>query len=510
MCRTTVGTVMIGISLLAAATGRAEESYPDKINLTRGYAIEMAVRRNIDLRIESFNSSMSGTDYERSWGIYNPVLGVSGSGGVTSTTGDPFFNTKSETSTISLTQLLPTGGNIAASTQSGYTNSAISNSGTVFSNWQSTVGLTLTQPLLRNAGKEVAELNITVAANTLQDSLERFRFVTTDTVLSVITTYNHLYTLRQTQESRSKALNSAQNLLEEIKKKPAGALQAMELANAEYAVVQRRKDLVDAGRNVRDQEINLLYLIGIESKPFIVSIDPPSREEPNITEEQAVKEALANRLDLKQLHLAFKTSQLQERVARHQTLPDLSITAGGGLTGQGGNFGESYRQIGDHPGDYWTVGLQFTYPLGNTAAKNDYIRNKTRTEQVQNQIKALEWRIGNDVGADMRALISARIQMQMADKALQLSELRLTEYRKNNLAGTATIQDVINAENDLTFARNSQTDAVESFANGVARLWRDTGVLLDRQGIHIDKPQPKKLIQAEQEAPLPAPAAPAQ
>ena len=229
MCRITIGSVMIGISLLAAAKGFGEEGYPAKINLTRGYAIEMAIRQNIDLRVEAFNSSMSGTDYERSWGIYNPVLGVSGSGGVTSTTGDPFFNTKSETSTISLTQLLPTGGNIAASTQSGWTNSAISTNGTVFSNWQSTIGLTLTQPLLRNAGKEVAELNITVAANTLQDSLDRFRFVTTDTVLSVITAYNHLYTLRQVLESREKGLNSAQKLLDDIKKKPAGGLQAMEL-----------------------------------------------------------------------------------------------------------------------------------------------------------------------------------------------------------------------------------------------------------------------------------------
>jgi outer membrane protein TolC len=99
----------------------------------------------------------------------------------------------------------------------------------------------------------------------------------------------------------------------------------------------------------------------------------------------------------------------------------------------------------------------------------------------------------------MRALISARIQIQMADKSLQLAELRLAEYHKNNLAGTATIQDVSNAENDLTAARNTQTDATETFANGVAKLWRDMGVLLDRQGIHIDKQQPKKLIQAEQE-----------
>jgi outer membrane protein TolC len=302
-------------------------------------------------------------------------------------------------------------------------------------------------------------------------------------------------------ESRVSALNSSTKLFEEIKKKSSGSLQAMEIANAEYAVVQRQKDLVDAGRSVSDQEASLLYLMGIESKTHIVSIDPPSREEPKETGTQALKEALEQRLDLKQLQLALKTSQLQERVARHQTLPDLTINGGGGFTGTGGNFGESYTQIGDHPGTYWTVGLQFSYPLGNTAAKNDYLRNKTKTEQVQNQIKGLEWRIRNDVESDLRALISARVQIHMADKSLQLAEQRLTEYRKNNLAGTATVQDVINAENDLTSARNTQTDATETFANGVAKLWRDMGVLLDRQGVHIDTAHPEKLFQAGQGAP---------
>lgn len=498
-------TLVSSVPLFAAVTAHAEgEAYPDKINLSRGFAIEMAIRKNIDLRVEAIGSSMAETDYERSWALYNPVLALTGSGGVTSTAGDPFFDTRSGTSTLSLTQFLPTGGNIAGTTQTGFTNTAISTSGVISSAWQSTVGVSLTQPLLRNAGKEVAQLNITLAANTLKDSVERFRFITSDTVLSIITAYNHLYTVRQVLDSRVKALDSAQKFLEEIKKKPQTPQQAMELANAEFAIIQRRKDLVDAGRNVSDQESTLRYLIGMESKTHLVSIDPPSREEPNITEAEALKEALERRIDLKQLYLSFNISQLQERVSRHQSLPDLSISASGGLSGTGGNFAQSFH----YTGTYWTVGLQFSYPLGNTAARNDYFRNKARTDQLQNQIKALEWRIRNDVEADMRALISARIQMQMADKSLQIAEQRHAEYVKNNAAGTATVQDVINAENDLIYARNGQMDATEMFSNAVTKLWRDMGVLLDRQGIQIDTVQPKNILKSAQETPYPPPATP--
>jgi len=134
--------------------------------------------------------------------------------------------------------------------------------------------------------------------------------------------------------------------------------------------------------------------------------------------------------------------------------------------------------------------MQLSYPLGNTVAENEYLKSKIRTEQVQYQLKAFEWKIRNEVESDMRALISARLQLQTTDKALQSAEQRHEEYLKHQRTGTATVQDVINAGNDLTIARNAQQDAVESFSFAVTKLWRDTGVLLDHQGVHIDTSNP--------------------
>ena len=476
-----------------------------QILLSRMSAIAMTIRKNIDLRIEALNSSMAEADAARNWGIYNPVFNASATAGVSATTGDAFFRTRSANASLGLTQNLPTGGSITATSQAGYTTAEFLGNLSPTTNWQSSAGLSISQPLLKNAGKETMELNITLAANGLQDSLERFRSTTTDTVNTVITSYNHLYALRQVLESRVSVLNSAQKLLDEIKKKEKqGPLQAMEVANAEFAIIQRRKDLVDAERSVRDQEASLRYLIGMESRLQIIPIDPPAKDEPEETEEQAVRAALAIRSDLKQLYSSLKTSQLQERVARHQTWPDLSINAGGGFTGLGNHSGDSFRQLVERPGTYWSAGMQFSVPLGNTAARNDYLRSKIRTEQVQNQIKALEWRVRNDIEADLRALISARLQRQTAERSQQIAEQRLEEYRKNNQLGTATVQDVINAENDLTYARNSHMDAMETFANAVTRLWRDTGELLDREGVYINAVNPANPTAVQEDA-APAP-----
>lgn len=491
-----IRTIILGITIVTAGNGYCIglPEKVEKINLSRRFAVAMSIGKNLDLRVEALTFSMTETDAARSWGIYNPLLSLSASSGVSAVPGDPFFRTRSANTTLGLTQYLPTGGSVAASTQTGFTTAEFANSPTATKDWQSSAGLTISQPLLKNSGRETMEVSITLAESTLQDALERFRSVTSDTVSAVVISYNRLYTLRQVLESRFAALSAVQNLLDEIKKrKTPGPLQAMDLANAEYASAQRRKDLVEAERNVRDQEASFRYLIGLESKTQIIPIDPPSREEPEENEEQAVKSALELRPDLKQMRLALKTSELQERVARHQSLPDLLVTASGGLTGTSDKIGDSYRQVWERPGTFWSAGMQFTVPLGNTSAENDYRKSRIKTEQTQNQIKALAWKIRNDVESDMRALISARLQVQTADRSKQYAEQRLEEYRKHARGGATSVQDVLNAENDLSSARNAQLDAVEAFSNAVTKLWKDTGELLDRYGVHIDKTHPTKL-----------------
>ncbi|WP_246125909.1 TolC family protein [Geobacter argillaceus] len=481
------------VPLFATGNGQCA-TIPNGMNLSRLAAVEMAIRRNIDVRNEALNAVMADTDAVRSRALYDPLLSTSASRAVSSFPGETFGVTSTNAS-VGLTQYLPTGGSIAVATQTGYTNADSQLTGVPSKNWQSSAGISISQPLLKNAGKETTELSITLAANTRKDSIERFRLYVTDTVVAVITSYNRLYSLRQTLESRVAALGTVQNLLEEIKKTKPGPKQRLDIANVEYALSQRRKELVDAERNVRDQEASLQYLIGMETKTQLIPTDPPARDEPPETEEQAVKMALELRPDLKQLRLALKASELQERVARHQSLPDLSVTASGGFSGIAGAVGSTYQQIGDGKGRYWSAGLQFSVPLGNTAAVNDYRKSKIRTEQAQNQIRALEWKIRNDVEADMRALISARLQLQTTERSRLYAEQRREEYQKHTRAGTTSVQDVINAENDLTSARNAHQDATEAFAYAVAKLWRDMGSLLDHQGVRVDTAHPEKMTE---------------
>jgi len=75
----TMQALVVGIIILVASNGYCE-SATDRILMSRDIAVAMALRKNLDLRIEALNSSMSAIDLARSWGIYDTNLNASVSG----------------------------------------------------------------------------------------------------------------------------------------------------------------------------------------------------------------------------------------------------------------------------------------------------------------------------------------------------------------------------------------------------------------------------------------------
>lgn len=492
--------VVIFLSMIQTAQSQTPQK---SVNLSLKAAMAMAISNNLDLRVDALDSAIEKSDLKRSKGIYDPRLNLSVNHGQTFYTGET-YGTKDTTTSASLTQYLPTGGSLSAATYTGYSRPVSDFPDDDWTDWYTSVGITYVQPLLKNFGKETMELNISLAEFSHEESLEEFRDSVIDTVYSVIKYYNRLYTLRQVLESRQRGLDSAQQLLDQIKKKnTAEAEQGIEIANTEYAISQRLKALVDAERDVSDREAKLRYLIGMKEKSKIIPIDPPSREEPQESIEQALSLAMDKQPELQQLRLDLQSNQLQERVSKRKLLPNLSVTASTGFRGIEDHFSDSIEQIGDGKGKWWSAGLNFSMPLGNKVAKGDYRRNKLRTNQLENRIAAYEWELRDDLEEDMRALISARVQRQVADKAYKIAQQRFESYRQSLARKSSTVQNLLDAENDLIYARNNQTEALEDFANAVAKLWKDIGILLERKNINLNTNDPEKLTAGHMSAPYP-------
>ncbi|MDP2816510.1 MAG: TolC family protein, partial [Rectinemataceae bacterium] len=210
--------------------------------LTLSDAIKTAVEKNLDLRAEIYNVAQFEADVQRSRAIYDPsltlqtaynfspiavattsILPASAPGSSNPSSGDGNVQTDIQTVGLnsSLSQLLWTGGTIAAVFNNTYTNTTFANApmpgSFLGSYWQTNAGFTCTQPLLKNFGRENTELNITVSRLSKYASMEHFNNRLTAIVSQVRTEYFKLYSLREALQVRKVSLDLARKILNDTR-----------------------------------------------------------------------------------------------------------------------------------------------------------------------------------------------------------------------------------------------------------------------------------------------------
>jgi len=195
---------------------------------------------------------------------------------------------------------------------------------------------------------------------------------------------------------------------------------------------------------------------------------------------------LERRFDLKSQRLSVRTLDLQARVAHNRIMPDLSFNASAALTGLGKDYGRDLDKLGTSDYPVWGVGLQFTYPLGNRDAENEFVRNRLKAEQARVQLKNLEETIRNEVKSAIRGVRANYLQLDVADRGLAYAEERLRAYIKKNEVGLATTKEVIDVQNDLVAAKTNQIRARAEYTIAIGQFWRATGELLEREGILLN------------------------
>ncbi len=479
--------LIMAILVFFAVRARAQEG---EIRLSLKEAIRLAVEKNLDVQAALYAPAMASADIYKYLGIYNPLLSLQAEYQDSSTLsanrivtgGQSVSRERSTTYNAGLNQLLPTGGTIGAAFDNSWNhqNFGINNY------FQSDVTLTFTQPLLKGFGRENTEININVARFNREGTLEQFKARLLDIISQVKSQYYQLYSLRENVEVKRASLSLAETILKNTKAQvKAGVLPAMEIINAEFGVVSQQKALIDAERALRDQVDALRVLLQITDIAEIVPTDTPLKSGYTVDENKAVELALATRPDLRQQRVSLKTSELQSRMARNQTLPQLDFNGSAEFTGLGNDYRRDLERVGSGRYTVWGAGLKFTYPIGNDSAKNDYIKSKLAVEQNRVQVKSLEETIGRDVRIAVRAVRSGFLQIDVTARGRAYAEEVLNAYIKKQKVGLATTKDVLDELNNLVTAQGNEIQAVTDYNNAIVTLWKTTGELLEREGITL-------------------------
>ena len=216
-------------------------------------------------------------------------------------------------------------------------------------------------------------------------SLEHFKNRLTSIVSQVRTEYFKLFSLREALEARKTSLELARKILNDTKARvKAGVLPALEVLNAEFGIASRERDLNDAEKMVFDQIDILRSLIQLPAGSDILISDAPKLDQLYLDETEKIVRAL-NRYDIVELKKNLEVTELQSRIYRNNTLPDLSLSATTFLTSLDATY---LGTIDKSPS--WSIGLTLTYQFGNSSAENEYRKSRLKTEQTHLQIKSLE------------------------------------------------------------------------------------------------------------------------
>ena len=311
--------------------------------------------------------------------LNRPLFGATGPSLTNITT----FDQRTQSVTFDATTNLPTGGNVDLNYSPARTNvNQNLASGFLFNpSYTGGLALTLTQPLLRNAGIDVTKTFIRVAQNNAVVEEHVFR----DRVLTVLATVEQTYWevvfANENLKVAEAALKAAQELLATNRAKAkAGIMSIVDVLQAEAAVASRVEQVLVADKAIRDQEDQLRRLLNPAEEDLrqdlrLTPLDQPVVTLEPISLQEAIDKAIEQRPEIAQAKKNMETSDLNTKFAKNQILPTLSFQGTMGMAGLGKDYGDSVNR--NFNGDYYNygAGLVLSYPLGNRSAWSTY--NKT-------------------------------------------------------------------------------------------------------------------------------------
>jgi outer membrane protein TolC len=134
----------------------------------------------------------------------------------------------------------------------------------------------------------------------------------------------------------------------------------------------------------------------------------------------------------------------------------------------------------------WTAGASVSFPIGNRKARSAYESSKLNQQQALLTLKSKEEEVLVKVDEDINQLKTAWAQVGSTKAARIYAEEALVAEQKKLEAGKSTSFVVLQLQNQLTSARNTEINALANYNKAQSQLSYDEGQTLQRNSIKIE------------------------
>ncbi|MGJ5818127.1 TolC family protein [Paludibaculum fermentans] len=527
--RASGGGQLRGLSLLVnqPAPGIGGPNGPLLTNLTAGSTPTPLVNTNFsDLALisrQQNNLSVAG-GAPLSSGTSIPQYDPSVSGGFNwMHQSDPQFSTvltggsnwlvsKNTNGSIEFTQGFSTGTQIDVN----FDNTRFTNNATRYTydpTFNSNLGITVRQPLLRGFGIDLNRRYIRIAKNSEKVAALVFQQQVIDTIAGISRLYTDLVSLNEDVNVKRESLKLAQRLYDDNRNKvDQGTLAPIEVTRARAQVAASQQALISAEGLVRQQELIVVTALtrrGLASASIrdahIVPTDSLTvpDQETAVPLENLIADALKTRPDLTQAGIQVENTQISLKGSRNALRPSIDVVGvvrNGGLAGDlnplsgtvagsvpTGGYGTTLGQIFRRNNPTYGVGVQMNLPLRNRVAQADAARDELQLRQTQIQREQLEDQARLEVADAQVSLQQARASYEAAVQTRLLQEQSVDVEQQKFDVGLSTNFLVIQYQSFLAQARSTEVAAKGAYAKARIALERATGSILRTNGISIDE-----------------------
>lgn len=394
-------------------------------------------------------------------------------------TGVAVFEERNNIYTSGLEGLVPSG----AKVRLGYTLRDLRNnlqdpiSGTIYTNkgeeFQSFAGISLTQPLLKNAWFSSTMANIRLAALAGDIAFQEYRRQLMLVVTTAEAAYWNLFLVQEQVRFFSESVRLAEILVHDNEERlQAGRGSELEVLEARAALALRRTKLAEAQERYFEtaaQMSSLMSEAADETAPLFRATDAPQPGTPASQFVDSGKTALEMNPDY--LAQARKLQQENIRVAyaKNQRLPQLDLRGSYGLNGLGPDPGSSWDDIVHGGFPSWSAGVELHIPLGGgIRVRNELGAAKLRKQQALVAMHEIENQILNSITTALRKIRSTQDSVREYGEIVVFNQNLLDTELKRLEAGKVDSRRVLDVDAAVFESKNAVVEA--AVRNQRARL----------------------------------------
>ena len=495
-----------------------------RFDLTLDDAVQRALERNLDIAVQRINPLVQDMAVATANSAFLP-LATSGFGLNQATRpnrtlfdggglGDQSIVNDQGSYDLGVEQRVKWGGgryNVAWNSNRSESNNIFTSFNPSFS---ASMTLGYTQPLLRGFRTDEQRTQLVVQSINRDISDIDLERTIVNTLANVRLAYWELVYARAAVSVQQQALELAEQLVRDNRARvEIGTLAPIDVVQAQSEAAARRQSLAQAIQTLRTNELALKQLVvgGTSDELWNAELyptDQPRIAATQIDIEEAIRGALDQRTDISRVRRQLDINDATVNNLRNSTLPALDLIGSYELTGQGGprlvpsgasfeaifggtggvipgGYGDALNNIVDADYPFWSVQLQMSYPLGQSADKAAYERARLQLQQTQAQIRQIELQIAVDVtnAALQIDAIQQRIEAATASRALAEEQLRAEESKFE--VGLSTNFFVVQAQRDLATAQDAELRAILDYQRALIEFDRAQRASLGNAGITV-------------------------